>query len=35
MAGDRTRATVRAMGLWPADLPAWAEDDQEAADANR
>lgn len=27
LAGDRTRATVRAMGLWPADLPAWPGDE--------
>jgi len=31
LAGERTRATVRAMGLWPADLPAWPDDQEEAA----
>lgn len=30
-AAAHTRATVRAMGLWPAELPAWPEDQQEAA----
>lgn len=30
-AAAHTRATVRAMGLWPADLPAWPADEARAA----
>lgn len=32
LASERTRATVRAMGLWPADLPAWPGDEMGSGD---
>jgi hypothetical protein len=31
--GRQTRARIRAMGMWPADLPPWPEDDDNRRDA--